>query len=84
MGRTAPTYRMLLEREVEKWRDFRRALTRQDREAFDEIFRKVREHASATAYMAPLDYFDCMCMAILLEHEKEIAELKRRERDVSR
>jgi len=83
MGRTAPTYRMLIDAEIERWRDFRKALKRHDRGAFDALMRKTREHASATSYMAPLDYFDCMCMAILLEHEKEIEELKRREGNVS-
>lgn len=78
MGRTASTYRMLTESEIGKWNEFRKALRKKDREAFDELMVKVRAHASATTYMAPLDMFDSMCMAILLEHEKEIAQLKKK------
>ncbi len=78
MGRTASTYRILTESEIGKWNEFRKALRKKDRETFDELMKKVRNHASATSYMAPLDIFDCMSMAILLEHEKEIAELKKK------
>jgi hypothetical protein len=78
MGRTAPTYRMLTESEIGKWKAFRKALRKKDREAFDELMKKVRNHASASSYMAPLDIFDSMSLAILLEHEKEIAALKKK------
>lgn len=83
MGRTAPTYRLLTESEIQKWNQFRKALRKKDREAFDELMRKVRVHASASSYMAPLDVFDAMCLAVLLEHEKEIAALKKRVEHVS-
>jgi hypothetical protein len=78
MGRTAPTYRMLTESEIQKWNTFKKALRKKDREAFDELMKKVRAHASASSYMAPLDVFDAMSLAILLEHEKEITALKKK------
>ena len=77
MGRTAPTYRMLTESEIGKWNEFRKALRKRDREAFDKLMIKVRMHASASSYMASLDVFDAMSMAILLEHEKELTQLKK-------
>lgn len=83
MGRTAPTYRMLTESEIQKWNQFRKALRKKDREAFDELMKKVRQHASAASYMASLDIFDSMSLAILLEHEKEIAALKKKIEHVS-
>lgn len=83
MGRTAPTYRMLTEAEIQEWNTFRKALTRRDREAFDELMKKVRKHVSAASYMAPLDVFDSMSMAILLEHEREIMTLKKKIEHVS-
>ncbi|MBU7048494.1 MAG: hypothetical protein HXS54_18840 [Theionarchaea archaeon] len=82
MGRTAPTYRLLTESEMRKWNEFRKALRKKDREAFDELMKKVRMHASASGYMASLDVFDSMSLAILLEHEKEIAALKKKIKDV--
>jgi KaiC/GvpD/RAD55 family RecA-like ATPase len=78
MGRTAPTYRLLTESEIQKWNMFRKALTRRDREAFDELMKKVRKHVSASSYMGALDVFDSMSMAILLEHEIEILKLKKK------
>ncbi len=78
MGRTAPTYRMLTESEIHKWNQFRKALRKKDRESFDELMKKVRKHASASSYMAPLDIFESMSLAILLEHEKEISALKKK------
>ncbi|KYK35348.1 MAG: hypothetical protein HXS46_06920 [Theionarchaea archaeon] len=83
MGRTAATYRVLTEKEIGKWKEFRKALRKKDREAFDELMKKVRKHASASSYMASLDIFDAMSMAILIEHEKEIAILKEKSEHVS-
>ncbi len=83
MGRTAATYRMLTESEIRKWSEFRKALRKKDREAFDELMKRVRKHASASGYMASLDVFDSMSMAILVEHEKEIAALKKKIEHVS-
>ncbi len=83
MGRTAATYRVLTETEIRKWKQFRKALRKKDREAFDELMKKVRTHASASSYMASLDIFDAMSMAILIEHEKEIASLKEKSEHVS-
>lgn len=83
MGRTAPTYRILTEVEIQKWNEFRKALRKKDREAFDELMKRARQHASASSYMASQDVFDSMSLAILLEHEKEIADLKRRIEHVS-
>jgi uncharacterized membrane protein len=83
VGRTAPTYRMLTESEIQKWNQFRKALRKKDQKLFDELIKKVRKHASASSYMAPLDIFDAMSLAILLEHEKEIAKVKKKIEHVS-
>ncbi|MGD2249219.1 MAG: hypothetical protein PVF58_12505 [Candidatus Methanofastidiosia archaeon] len=83
MGRTAPTYRILTETEIKKLKRFRKALRKKDREAFDELMKKVRSHTSASSYMAPVDVFESMSLAILLEHEKEIAALKEKIHHVS-
>ena len=37
MGRTALTYRQRLEAELERWRSFRKALLKDEREAFDSL-----------------------------------------------
>ena len=77
MGRTVPTYRNLLERVAAGWDGFRRALRREDQEAFDGLMGHARSHASA-ASMCPLaDPQDSLVMSILVEHEKELARLRR-------
>jgi hypothetical protein len=79
MGRTCPTYRMLLDEEIASWEHFRRALRKEDREAFDELMDSVRNRASASSNAARLNPFESMVMAALVElmrkrTEKEAAE----------
>jgi hypothetical protein len=46
MGRTVPSFRMLLEEIIGELSDFRRALCGEDRAAFDCLMNKAREHAN--------------------------------------
>ena len=39
MGRTVPTFTMVLQQEMDSWSKFRRGLRREDQEALDELFR---------------------------------------------
>ncbi|MGA1793425.1 MAG: hypothetical protein ACMUHM_05695 [Thermoplasmatota archaeon] len=71
MGKTCPTYRMLLEDEIRSWEAFRRALRKEDREAFDRLMDKVRRHASASSNAARLNPFESMVMAALIELERD-------------
>ncbi len=81
MGRTIPTYRLHLESILNDWMDYRRALRERDREAFDRLLNKARQHASAASYSAHLDPTDLAFLSILLEMEKELeARRTRRER----
>lgn len=76
MGRTVPTYRLALEAMAQQWNDFRRALRREDREAFDSLLNKARMHASASTYAISLDPTESALLSMLLEHEKELMRLK--------
>ena len=76
MGRTVPTYRMALEMLASQWDDFRRALRKDDREAFDSLVNKARMHASAGTYAIALDPSESAVLSMLLEHEKELARLR--------
>ena len=78
MGRTVPTYRNILENLVSEWQGFRRALRKEDREAFDRLMEKARMHANAASYEARVDPVESMFMSILLEQEKEIGELRKK------
>jgi len=77
MGRTVPTYRMTLESIVQSWSDYRRALPKDDREAFDEMTNKARMHASASTYATFTDPVEGALLSILLEQEKELRRLRK-------
>jgi len=76
MGRTVPTYRMILEQVIKRWDNFRRALRKGDREIFDKIMNKARMHSSASVFNIQIDPTESMFMSIILEQEKEIESLK--------
>jgi hypothetical protein len=71
MGKTCPTYRMLLEEEIRSWETFRRALRKEDQEAFDRLMDMVRSHASASSNAARLNPFEAMVMAALVDLARE-------------
>lgn len=77
MGRTVPTYRLALEAMAQQWNDFRRALRKGDREAFDQLMNKARMHASASTYAISMDPTESALLSMLLEHEKELARLRK-------
>jgi len=67
---------MLLEGIIEELSPFRRALRGEDRNAFDSLMNKAREHASSCTVVPTLDPMDAMFLSILVEQEKEINALK--------
>jgi len=77
VGRTVPTYRMSAEGMIHSWSDYRRALSQEDKTAFDSICNRVRMHASAATYAAFTDPFESAVLSILLEQEKEILALRK-------
>ena len=77
MGRTAPTYRMLLEQVLAEWGPYRRALRTVDRVAYDRMVNHAREHASAGSNLADLDPTTPILLSILLAQEAELVRLRR-------
>jgi hypothetical protein len=78
MGRTVVSIVQAFHQELESWRKFRRALARDDRDAFDRLFEHARRHAAEAAYVARPTPFEAVVMAILLEHEKTLSEIRGR------
>ena len=62
---------------AQQWNDFRRALRKGDREAFDELMNKARMHASAATYAISMDPTESALLSMLQEHEKELARLRK-------
>jgi hypothetical protein len=76
MGRTIPTFTRYLEEEVDSWSAFRRALVKEDREVLDRLFRYAKRHIAAASCATRPIPFDALVMAILLEQQKEIEQLR--------
>jgi len=62
---------------AQQWSDFRRALRKEDREAFDALMNRARLHASAATYAISLDPTESAVLSMLLEHEKELQRLRK-------
>ena len=76
MGRTVPSYRQALEREIERWKGFRKGLRKKDAEAFDRMMNACRLFASAGSMATRPILLEAMFMSILLHQEKAITEIK--------
>jgi len=76
MGRTVPSFRVLLESIVLELAVFRRALRGEDRNAFDSIMNMARKHISSSTVAPMLDPMESMFLSILIEQQKEINRMK--------
>ncbi len=76
MGRTVPSFRVLLEKIIVELSIFRRALYGEDKTAFDRLMNKAREHASSCTVAPTLEPMDAVFLSILVEQEKELNSLR--------
>jgi len=81
MGRTVPTYRMVMEDVIRDWDSFKQALRREDRRLFEQLMQKGRRHASAASYAIRPHPTESLMMSILLEMEKDLDRLGRMRKD---
>lgn len=75
MGRTIPSFRLACVAEELKWRPFRSRLGKDDRKKFDEMFSTSRLYNSACSNSAKPIVLDCIIMAIMLHHYKQVTAL---------
>ena len=78
MGRTLATFTQLIQQELDSWRRYRRALRREDQQAFDALFAAARHHAPAGAYLARDTPFEVMLLSMLIEQHKHIMALQQK------
>jgi len=76
LGKTVPSYRMILEREIQKWQGFLNALRSDDKRTFEEMMNECRCHASAAGAATRPIVSEAMFMSILLSHQKNLKEFK--------
>ncbi len=75
MGRTIPSFRMLLNAEIARWREFRNKLSGEDKIIFDELMNSSKLHSSASSCSLRTNVFEAMCMAIVMDHQKRLENL---------
>ena len=83
MGRTVMSFSYLLEKEHGRWKEFRKALSKEDQQGFDRLFDQAKFHTATSVYMAHPYPLETILVSIILEHEKVIVEIQRmtKERD---
>jgi len=84
MGRTVLPFTQELYREEDSWKSFRRALRREDRELFDELFAAARYHTAACTCSGRAVPFEAILMSILVEERRAVRELSRRVDELAR
>ena len=77
MGKTVASYRMALDRELQRWSGFARALRKEDRTAFDRMMDTCRNYASAGSNATRPVVFEAMAMSILLQQQKNLNRLEK-------
>jgi hypothetical protein len=75
MGRTVMPYSHVMESERERFRQFRRSLSKENQEAFDRLFDWAKMHTSAGVYMARSWPMETILLSICLEHGKMIEQI---------
>jgi hypothetical protein len=68
----------VIEQERRRWMPFRRALSKEDQEAFDRMFACAKQQLQAEVQLGQPWRFEAVLMAVLLAHEKKVVELVRR------
>lgn len=78
MGRTVLPFNQVLEQEFASWAKFRRALRKEDQEAFDALFGAAKYHVAAASYASQLNPLEAIFLSILIEHQKILDALQAR------
>lgn len=76
MGRTNPTFRLLLEGLEDRWQPYRRALRRRDQDHFDGLWADAVNHADAAGYLNHDDPMVPVLFSMLLAQRRRVVELE--------
>ena len=78
MGRTIPSWRMVVEAEVEKLKRFQEFLRQEDKVVFEDMLNQCRLLASAASVMAAPIKQVPLIISMLFAHHKKLVELEKR------
>ena len=82
MGRTVLPYSQVWEEERSRWLKFRRALRKEDQVHLDRLFELARLHLQAGVYASNPWPLESMLLSMLMEHQKALAVLTERLRQL--
>jgi hypothetical protein len=74
MGRTVPSFRIVLGMEKKEWKPFRNALDKKEKKEFDEMWDISRLYVSACSNSVQLVPPQPIVISILFHHYKELKE----------
>src|ERR687886_1811188 len=78
MGRTVPSFRMVLETEKAEWKPFRNALNnKKERKDFDDMWDIPRSYLPSCSNAVSLVPFHPIVISILFHHYKELIEISK-------
>jgi hypothetical protein len=72
LGRTVPSFRMAVEQELQKWKEFRRGLRVEEQAILDELLDSVRKHADAGSLVCSPTISEIAMMSILIDLKKQL------------
>jgi len=78
VGRTIPSWRMVVEAELEKLKRFRQFLRSEDKEVFDDLLDQCRLYASFASTMASPVKEIPILLSIIFGQHKRLMELEKR------
>jgi hypothetical protein len=78
MGRTIPSWRMVVEAETEKLKKFRDSLRQEDKLIFEDLLNQCRLYASAAGSLASPVKEIPLILSMLFAHHKKLVELEKR------
>ena len=78
MGRTIPSWRLVVEAETEKLRKFRDSLRQEDRVIFEDLLNQCKLYASAASSLASPVKEVPLIVSMLFAHHKKLIELEER------
>ena len=78
MGRTIPSWRMVVESEVEKLKKFRDSLRLEDKLIFEDLLNQCKLYASAASALASPVKEMPLILSMLFAHHKRLTELEKK------
>jgi len=77
MGRTIPSWRMVVEAETEKLKKFRDSLRQEDKLIFEDLMSQCKLYASAAGSLASPVKEVPLILSMLFAHHKKLVELEK-------